>query len=58
MPALASVLVGLTRTKKGATCMDSRCIILDIGGVLEITPVTGWEQRWEQRLGLPLGHRA
>lgn len=33
--------------------MNSRCVILDIGGVLEITSVTGWEQRWEQRLGLP-----
>ncbi|MEW2087406.1 HAD family phosphatase [Streptomyces sp. NPDC005283] len=31
------------------------CVILDIGGVLEITPETGWVQRWEQRLELPLG---
>ncbi len=35
--------------------MNSRCIILDIGGVLEISPPTGWEQRWELRLGLPPG---
>lgn len=30
-------------------------VILDIGGVLEITPETGWVQRWEERLELPLG---
>lgn len=35
--------------------MDSRCVILDIGGVLEITPKTGWVGRWEQRLGLAAG---
>ncbi|MFI1172393.1 HAD family hydrolase [Streptomyces melanogenes] len=35
--------------------MDSRCVILDIGGVLEITPDTGWVPRWEERLGLPPG---
>ncbi|MFE1884907.1 HAD family hydrolase [Streptomyces diastatochromogenes] len=35
--------------------MTTTCIILDIGGVLEITPKTGWVQRWEERLELPLG---
>ncbi|UXX97988.1 HAD family phosphatase (plasmid) [Streptomyces sp. AD2-2] len=35
--------------------MESRCVILDIGGVLEITPPTGWMQRWDERLGLPAG---
>ncbi|MFD6293795.1 HAD-IA family hydrolase [Streptomyces sp. NPDC060235] len=35
--------------------MESRCIILDIGGVLEITPSTGWLDRWDERLGLPAG---
>ncbi|MBN3931882.1 HAD-IA family hydrolase [Streptomyces verrucosisporus] len=35
--------------------MDSRCVILDIGGVLEITPRTGWQRSWEQRLGLSPG---
>jgi HAD superfamily hydrolase (TIGR01509 family) len=35
--------------------MVRRCIILDIGGVLEITPDTGWEERWESDLGLPAG---
>ncbi|MFG2193669.1 HAD family hydrolase [Streptomyces sp. NPDC048639] len=35
--------------------MTEACVILDIGGVLEITPETGWVQRWEQRLELPLG---
>lgn len=31
------------------------CVILDIGGVLENTPETGWVQQWEERLELPLG---
>ncbi|MFI6274541.1 HAD family hydrolase [Streptomyces sp. NPDC050988] len=35
--------------------MESRCVILDIGGVLEITPPTGWLHQWDERLGLPLG---
>ncbi|MFE2823276.1 HAD family hydrolase [Streptomyces sp. NPDC059271] len=35
--------------------MTATCVILDIGGVLEITPETGCVQRWEERLGLPLG---
>ncbi|MFF6937713.1 HAD-IA family hydrolase [Streptomyces sp. NPDC008312] len=35
--------------------MTATCVILDIGGVLELTPETGWVQRWEERLGLPLG---
>ncbi|MEU1406617.1 HAD family phosphatase [Streptomyces sp. NPDC005728] len=35
--------------------MTATCVILDIGGVLEITPKTGWVQRWEERLELPLG---
>ncbi|MER5439779.1 HAD-IA family hydrolase [Streptomyces sp. NPDC002790] len=35
--------------------MTDSCVILDIGGVLEITPETGWAQRWEQRLELPQG---
>lgn len=35
--------------------MTTTCVILDIGGVLEITPETGWVQRWEERLELPLG---
>lgn len=30
-------------------------VILDIGGVLEVTPPTGWAERWEERLGLPAG---
>ncbi|MFB7260668.1 HAD-IA family hydrolase [Streptomyces nojiriensis] len=35
--------------------MTATCVILDIGGVLEITPETGWVQRWEEQLKLPLG---
>ncbi|PJE94278.1 hydrolase [Streptomyces carminius] len=35
--------------------MRARCVVLDIGGVLEITPATGWQQDWERRLGLPVG---
>ncbi|MFF3068686.1 HAD family hydrolase [Kitasatospora sp. NPDC057936] len=35
--------------------MDERCIILDIGGVLEHTPRTGWIPYWERELGLPPG---
>ncbi|MFK0100218.1 HAD family hydrolase [Streptomyces sp. NPDC091040] len=35
--------------------MKATCVILDIGGVLEITPETGSTQRWEERLELPFG---
>ena len=35
--------------------MTATCVILDIGGVLEITPETGCVQRWEERLVLPPG---
>ncbi|WP_327406586.1 HAD family phosphatase [Streptomyces sp. NBC_01288] len=35
--------------------MNARCLILDIGGVLELTPRTGWLARWDERLGLPPG---
>jgi len=31
------------------------CVVLDIGGVLEVTPETGWLQRWESELGLAVG---
>ncbi len=30
-----------------------RAVVFDIGGVLEITPSTGWVQKWEAHLGLP-----
>lgn len=30
-------------------------VILDIGGVLEITPPTGWLRQWDERLGVPVG---
>ena len=32
--------------------MTTRCVLLDIGGVLEITPATGWARRWSARAGL------
>jgi putative hydrolase of the HAD superfamily len=32
-----------------------RAVVLDIGGVLEITPATGWQRRWEAALGLEEG---
>lgn len=35
--------------------VPTACVIFDIGGVLEITPETGWIQRWEDRLELPHG---
>ncbi|MFB6716452.1 HAD family hydrolase [Streptomyces sp. NPDC056237] len=35
--------------------MELCCVVLDIGGVLEMTPATGWEGAWERRLGLPPG---
>ncbi|MEW1861456.1 HAD family phosphatase [Streptomyces sp. NPDC088194] len=35
--------------------MTTACLILDIGGVLELTPRTGWDAAWERRLGLPAG---
>lgn len=35
--------------------MNTPCVILDIGGVLEVTPPTGWQSRWERRLGLSAG---
>jgi epoxide hydrolase-like predicted phosphatase len=35
--------------------MAIRAVVFDIGGVLEITPRTGWDTQWEARLGLPPG---
>lgn len=32
--------------------MPIRAVIFDIGGVLEMTPETGWEDRWAIELGL------
>jgi hypothetical protein len=31
------------------------CVVLDIGGVLEVTPSTGWGPRWEAEVGLAPG---
>jgi len=38
--------------------MTIRAIVLDIGGVLETNPSTGWPAAWEARLGLPAGEVA
>ena len=35
--------------------MAIRAVVFDIGGVLEITPRTGWAERWEALLDLPPG---
>lgn len=32
--------------------MPIEAVIFDIGGVLEVTPPTGWLERWASRLGL------
>src|SRR5512139_2546270 len=34
--------------------MPIRAVVFDIGGVLEITPDTGWQAKWEKRLQLTL----
>ena len=35
--------------------MTIRAIVFDIGGVLEITPETGWQEKWEKRLSFQSG---
>lgn len=35
-----------------------RAVVVDVGGVLEHTPPTGWIERWESRLGLQAGDLA
>ena len=35
--------------------MAIRAVVFDIGGVLEITPPTGWNTKWEERLHLEPG---
>ncbi len=35
--------------------MAIRAVVFDIGGVLEYTPRTGWEKKWEANLGLKPG---
>ena len=35
--------------------MSIRAVVFDIGGVLELTPSTGWVERWEKRLNRDLG---
>lgn len=35
--------------------MPIRALVFDIGGVLELTPPTGWIEKWEAQLGLQPG---
>ena len=35
--------------------MQVRAILFDIGGILELTPPTGWRERWRTELGLRPG---
>ena len=35
--------------------MAIRAVVFDIGGVLEYNPRTGWQQKWENKLGLAKG---
>jgi epoxide hydrolase-like predicted phosphatase len=35
--------------------MTIRAVVFDVGGVLEITPRTGWDRQWETRLYLQPG---
>lgn len=35
--------------------MAIRAVVFDIGGVLEITPRTGWDKTWEEKLKLKSG---
>ncbi|MFE0424600.1 HAD-IA family hydrolase [Streptomyces sp. NPDC058953] len=35
--------------------MNARGVVFDIGGVLELTPATGWRRTWESRLALAPG---
>ncbi|MCC7449957.1 MAG: HAD family phosphatase [Anaerolineae bacterium] len=34
--------------------MPIRAVVFDIGGVLEVTPDTGWTQKWDARLNLSI----
>ena len=35
--------------------MTIKAIVFDIGGVLELTPSTGWRETWEEKLKLNPG---
>lgn len=41
-----------TRDLKQWQPVAVRAVVFDIGGVLEVTPMTGWRDRWAERLGL------
>lgn len=43
------------RAKAYALVVPIDAVLFDIGGVLEITPPTGWQERWEARLSLERG---
>ncbi len=35
--------------------MAIKAVVFDIGGVLELTPSTGWREKWAARIGLTVG---
>src|ERR1700691_1234877 len=41
-------------TVRDCGAMAIEAVLFDIGGVLECTPRTGWEQRWATELGLSI----
>ena len=34
--------------------MTIKAVVFDIGGILEITPETGWQEKWSAQLRIPL----
>jgi putative hydrolase of the HAD superfamily len=52
-PALAIIVIYHRYDRRKH--MAIRAVVFDIGGVLELTPETGWVGRWEERLGLGAG---
>jgi len=46
---------GRSWSRSYGAAVSVTCVVLDIGGVLEVTPETGWLQRWERDVGLAIG---
>jgi len=45
---------GLVVYRASSPAMAIEAVLFDIGGVLEETPRTGWEQRWADQLGMSI----